>query len=182
MRIIKWLATGFEKKQPGVDIDLISSRCFNGLTVRWLYNLWFNLAFHFFSSFFTFRFISFSNKTMCTSMFISRLSSWGFFFPPIRIDLWRRRGGGDHMEWMCLGPGLQYVQMSAFTFLTYFHNTSRAFSFCQIQQWNIVRLSLYEYSLFSWGICWISESMIFHILVYRYCFSYLRWGFKCFLL
>ena len=93
MRIIKWLATGFEKKQPGVDIDLISSRCFNGLTVRWLYNLWFNLAFHFFSSSFTFRLISFSNKTMCTSMFISRLSSWGFFFPPIRIDLWREDEG-----------------------------------------------------------------------------------------
>ena len=55
-------------------------------------------------------------------MFISRLSSWGFFFPPIRIDLWR--GEGDQMEWMCLGPGLQYVQMSVFTFLPYFHNTS----------------------------------------------------------
>ena len=93
MRIIKWLATGFEKKQPQVDIDLISSRCFNGLTVRWLYNLWFNLAFRFFSSSFTFRFISFSNKTIYTSMFISRLSSWGFFFPPIRIDLWREEEG-----------------------------------------------------------------------------------------
>ena len=158
MRIIKWLATGFEKKQPSVDIDLISSRCFNGLTVRWLYNLWFNLVFHFFH-----RLSHFASFYLAIKQYIlqclSHVCRPGVSFSLRSVLIFG--GGGDgrgaQMEWMCLGPGLQYVQMSAFTFLTYFHNTSRAFLFCQIQQWKIVRLCLYESSFFYWGICWFQS-------------------------
>ena len=120
MRIIKWLATGFEKKQPGVDIDLISSRCFNGLTVRWLYNLWFNLVFHFFHRLSHFASFHLTIKR-CVLQCLSHVCRPGvsFYLRSVLIFGGRTRGGGDQMEWMCFGPGFQYVQLFNFTYFQY---------------------------------------------------------------
>ena len=113
MRIIKWLATGFEKKQPQVDIDLISSRCFNGLTVRWLYNLWFNLVFHFFH-----RLSHFASFHLAIKQYVLQCLSHvcrpgvSFSLRSVLIFGGRRRGRERaQIVWMCLGPGLQYVQI-----------------------------------------------------------------------